>query len=145
MNNLDKTLDELSNKRKDKYFDENKISILNIINMLKNKDAIKTSQETFKVDSLKSMRRLETLVKEVYKDETLILKNYFDDKNDLLSVYRITDNNKLFSVLNDNLLEVLGEGYTVTYEKLAIPNCLSFSNEILKLYLLNYDRGVVGV
>jgi SepF-like predicted cell division protein (DUF552 family) len=142
----DLKVNELEQKRKDKFMKQNKEKIFNILDFINNKDEIKASQEVFKIDSLKSIRRMEQLVNEIYDSRILILESSPFEKNSRhLSVYVVDDENKLFETLNDHLVETLGEKYEVTHELLITPSCLSFNNGKEKLYLHNYDQGVIEV
>lgn len=140
-------MDELQGKRDKKYRKENKFKFLEMLSFLANKEEIKAYQETFEVNSIQRFRRMEELIFEFYPCSTLILKNIgdYDHGAAYLTIFKVDDIKKLPNVLNEILNQELGEKYTLTEELLMWPNCLSFSNENKKLFLMNYDGGIIEV
>ena len=142
-------MDELQNKRDENFRKKNKYNMLDILNFVAHKDEVRAMQETFRVDNIKAFKRMAELLSDMYSDSTLVLSTFpgmnEDAKSSYLTVLKVVDREKLSYVLNELLNEFLGENYTLTKELLIWPNCLSFSNDEEKVYLMSYDSGTVEV
>lgn len=133
-------MDEVSKKRVRNYLNNNRKSITGILSAIKNRDRIIKNQESFTVDSLKSIQRMKELLYEMYKDEIIILCG-----RDYLTIFSVNDTNKLFNSLNHCLINSLGEEYRLTVKDLVFPRSLGFTNGKKEFYLFNYSDGFIDL
>ena len=141
-------MDELQGKRDEKYRKKNKHTLLDMLYFVAHKDEIRAMQETFKVDNIKAFRRMEELFSEMYSDSTLILQTYpgtEENNSSYLTVLNVVDRKNLPYVVNELVVDQIGENYTLTEELLVWPSSLSFSNGGEKLCLMSYDVGTIEV
>lgn len=135
-------MDEVSNKRRENYLSKNSEIITSILNSVKNKDEILSNQESFFVDSLKTIQRMKELLQELYEDEIVVLQGVSDC---YLTIFKVSNRRDFFDSLNQCLINYLGDGYKLTVENMIIPRSLSFTNGERELLLLNYSVGFVNL
>jgi hypothetical protein len=139
-------LDEIENKRVSNFFEKQKGVIYKILKSIKDSDSLINEQESFMLNNLKNIHRFNSLINEMYKDETLILISSTENERfpKHMSIINVGNKRNLSTDLHSITLQILGANYIVTNEKSMYPSCLSFAGGGMKLFLLNYSNGVIN-
>jgi hypothetical protein len=135
---------ELEIKRKQKFWKENEDDIIQLLYFIHNIQNLK--YEYHNLDTIQDMQKFKKIIDEFIYDEYLVLTNYLpSEEGNYLTIIRVENKENLYLQIPQLVSDVLGE-FKFFIEFKTYPKMIGFINEEgKKLFLYNYNQGVITV